>query len=326
MSYNPLLQDLIEVFESKTSFKLNGETLHFRHFSLKDQSEISRLNEKYKIIALKKGLELEKDIYERLKKDNAWTCDDDLKISQLEEYISNLKKSKEKLLLPSQKESHEELIKNASIDLNILLQKKSDLIGITVESYAHKMSNEEFLRLLIYSDESLQKLKYSEKEFGDIDFSSLNTISENYFKMCHKFSDKNIQNIVLQDFFSMYISLCENQFYFFGKPIVSLSTYQVKTMLYARMFHNIFQYNEEMPEDIKKNPDEIFEYLDVKKNRQQFKSRTKDSAGTIVFGATKKDLEILDPEAKKITLSEEVRKSGGVLDMEQMMKIMNQNR
>ena len=60
------------------------------------------------------------------------------------------------------------------------------------------------------------------------------------------------------------------------------------------------------------------------KEMKWFKDKYKDGGATAVFGATSKDLDILDPTARKISLSEEIKKNGGSLDMEQMIKLMNQ--
>ena len=324
MNYNPLLSSLIEIFDGFSRFDLNRRTLFFRHFSLRDQNSISFCFDKYKNIALKRGIESEKEIYERLKNEKSWSEDDDLKLAELQSYIDNLKKTKSKLLLPSQKESHQKLIDEQSFKVNELLNTKKELIGMTAEEYATKMSNEEFLRLLIFKDENFKELAFDEDEFGSLVSTDILQISQNYFNISEKLSDENIQKIVLQDFFNMYISCCEDSYNFFGKFIYQMSTYQIKLLLYARIFHNIFQYNDDIPDSIKKDPQAIFSFVDSKKNREKYQSDTRDSDGSMLFGATKEDVEILDPTARKISLSEEIAKNGGSLNMEQMMELMGQ--
>jgi hypothetical protein len=157
-----------------------------------------------------------------------------------------------------------------------------------------------------------------------LDNEELNTLNLEYFKISDKFSDKQIQKIVLQDFFNMYLSSCENPQVFFGKHITQLSAYQMKLLLYGRIFNNIFQYHDDIPADIKQDPDEIFKFVDLKKTRDQYQSKVKDDSTSVIFGATKEDLDILDPEAKRISLSEEIAKNGGSLNMEQMIQLMNQ--
>jgi uncharacterized coiled-coil protein SlyX len=322
VNYNPLLSSLIEIFDGYSRFDLNGQTLFFRHFSLRHQNLISNNYEKYKNIAISKGIETEEQTYDRLKAEENWTQDDDLKIAELESYISNLKKTKSKLFLPSQMDEHQKTIDEEQVKLNILLNKKSELISTTAESYANKMSNEEFLRVLIYKDEQLKELKYSDEEFGELTSSELSEISSKYFILSDRLNEDNIQKIVLQDFFNMYISCCEDAYIFFGKFIHELTAYQMKLLLFARIFNNIFQYNDDIPDSIKKDPKAIFNFVESKKTREKFQSQSSNSDGSMVFGATKKDIEILDPSAKKISLSDEIAKNGGSLSMEQMMDLI----
>ena len=91
MNYNPLLSSLIEIFDGYSRFDLNGRTLFFRHFLLRDQNNASLSHEKYKNIAIKKGIQTKDQSLERIKKDECWNEQDDLKIAELQFYIENLK-------------------------------------------------------------------------------------------------------------------------------------------------------------------------------------------------------------------------------------------
>lgn len=324
MNYNPLLSSLVEIFDGYTKFEINGQPLFLRHFCLRDQKSIEDFYLKYKNIALKKGLETQKQIEERLVADNLWLPEDDLKVSELETYISNLRKTKDKILLPSQKEIHQNLIDAEVNKLNELLAKKNELVSVSAEKYAENRSNEEFLRILIYDHKNLSELKFTEENFSDLNTEELSNITEKYFQISQKFSDDEIQKIVLQDFFNIYMSCCEDPQAFFGKFIHQLSAYQMKLLLYGRIFYNIFQYNDDIPDDIKKDPKAIFDFVDSKKSRESYQSKVKDNSATMLFGATPKDVEILDPLAKKVSLSEQIEKNGGHLSMEQMMGMLNQ--
>jgi hypothetical protein len=323
VNYNPLLNNLIEILDGYSRFDFNGQTLFLRHFSLRDQNLISENYKKYKNLAINRGIETEEQIYQRLNIEQAWTDEDNLKVAELESYISNLKKTKKKLFLPSQMEQHQKVIDEEEKKLNSLIDKKHNLISITAESYANKISNEEFLRILLYKDEKLTELKYTHDEFGELTSSELSEISLIYLEITSRFSEDNIQQIVLEDFFNMYLSSCEDSYIFFGKFIHQLSAYQMKLLLFAKIFNNIFQYNDDIPESIKKNPKAIFNYLDSKKNREKYQAQAKDSDGSMVFGATKQDIEILDPSAKKPSLSSLIEKNGGSLNMEQMMDLLS---
>ena len=322
MNYNPLLTSLIEIFEGYSRFDLNGRTLFFRHFSLKDQNAISLCYNKFKDSATNKGIESQQQIYDRLKEDKTWTEDDEIKIIELQSYLENLRKTKSKLLLPSQKEDHQKLIDEEEMKLNLLILRKNELVGTSAEGYASRMSNEEFLRILLYKDESLKEPAFSDEEFGELASTEISEISKKYFELSERLGDENIQKIVLEDFFNMYISFCEDSFNFFGKFVYQMTSYQMKLLLYGRIFHNIFQYNEDIPDYMRKDPKAIFEFIDSKKTREKYQNDSRDSDGGMIFGATSKDIETLDPGAKRISLSDEIAKNGGTLNMEQMMQLM----
>jgi hypothetical protein len=324
VNYNPLLHSLTQIFDGYTRFDFKGQTLFLRHSCLRDQGNLSFIYNKYYEIAISRGIETEKEIYKRLIESSEWSEEDDLKIAEQESYINNLIKTKDQLFLPSQKEKHEKLIESEQEKLNILLNKKNELVSITAESFASKVCSEEFIRLLIFEDRKLSKLKFTNEEFGDLTIQDLNELNSKHIKINKEINEESIQKIVLQDFFGLYISLCEDPFVFFGKHVHEMSAFQLKLLLYGRVFNNIFQHNDDIPNEIKKDPDEIFKFLDRKKARDKFQSSNSDKDASMVFGATREDLDILDPSARKISLSEQIAKNGGSLNMEDMIKLMGQ--
>ena len=119
---------------------------------------------------------------------------------------------------------------------------------------------------------------------------------------------------------SMYLSQCENIKDFYDKAIVLLSVYQLKTALFARMFFNIFQHTEDIPDHIRDDPEKLLAYADSQRNKNSSGIDENADASTI-FGATKEDMKALSGNAKEISLKDELEKHGGKLNMEQMMKL-----
>ena len=133
-------------------------------------------------------------------------------------------------------------------------------------------------------------------------------------------TDSIIQEAVLRPFFSMYLSLCENVNGFYGKPVTELTVHQLRVVLYGRMFFNIFQHTEDIPEDIKENPEKLLTYSENQRNKNTSAIKD-DAAGSAVFGATNEDVKDLGGVAGGVSLSEEAKKHGGTLNMEQMMRL-----
>ena len=200
--------------------------------------------------------------------------------------------------------------------------KKNELLGVTAENFANKMANEEFLRMLIYKDKELKKLRFSKNEFGELRTEEIIQLTNNYSDIAKDLNDDAIQEIILQDFFNVYFSYCENAKDFFGKAINKLSAYQMKLSLYSKILNNIFQYHDDIPEYMRKDAKSIFLFVESKKSRDKFQASSSKDGGTAIFGATKKDMEMLDPNSKKLSLSSLIEKNGGSLSMQQMMDLM----
>lgn len=324
MNDNFYIEIVNEIFDGYTRFDFNGQTVFLRHFCLKDQEFLNKSFDRHKNRAISKGIQEEKDVLERLNKDGTWTKDDELKISEAESYIHNLEKTKSKLMLPSQKESHQKLIDEEKFKLLELKMQKKQLVGKTATEYANTRSNEDFLRNLLYADENFQKPRFSDDEFGELDDDELSALMNSYYGIMNKFADENIQHAVLQDCFSLYLPHCEKPWDFFAKPLVKFSLYQLKAIAYGRMFLNIFQNVDKIPDSIRKDPKALIDFAESSRNKEKLSNAAKDNSATALFGAKKEDLEFVDPEAKKMSLSELLKKNGGQLNMEQMMEVMGQ--
>jgi hypothetical protein len=309
-----------EVFDGYTEIFFNGDPVYIKHYNIRDQRYIQKYYEKHKNVAIKKGLDNEQQRLAAIKEDGIWSDADDLEIANLEFEINNLVDTQKKIFLPSEKESIGKTIASKRLDLYILKSKKKELIGKTAEEYASSRSNEEMLRYFLFKDRELTQNLFTEDEFSELDDLELLFFMKEQAEVNNRLSELNIQKAVLRPFFSMYLSQCENIKDFYDKAIVSLSVYQLKTALYARMFCNIFQYVDDIPEYIKDDPEKLLAYSDSKKSKGSG-GINQDADASAVFGATKEDMKAIAGGAKQVSLSEALEKNGGKLNMEQMMKL-----
>lgn len=309
-----------EVFDGYTEIFFNGDPVYIKHYNIRDQRYIQKYYEKHKNVAIRKGLETEEERFAEIKKDGIWSDDDDIKISNLELEINNLSITQKKIFLPSQKESMGKDIESKKLDLYQLKSKKRQLIGKTAEEYASSRSNEEMLRYFIFKDKELTENLFTEDEFSELDDTELLFFMNQQAALNNRLCELNIQKAVLRPFFSMYLSQCENIKDFYDKAIVLLSVYQLKTALFARMFFNIFQHVEDIPDHIKDDPEKLLAYSDSQRNKTSG-GIDENSDASAVFGATKEDMKAISGNTKQVSLREELDKNGGKLNMEQMMKL-----
>jgi len=310
-----------EAFDGYTEALLDDKPAYIKHVSIKDQRYLHKYYEKYKNLALSKGLESEEDRIPYLIKEGIWSAEEDSKIASLKFEIENLKRTKTQLPLPSQREAMGDTISERTDDLIKLLSDKKEIIGKTAEDYATLRSGDEILRFLLFKDHKLTQHLYTEEEFGELETWELAKINLIQTNINERFSDIKIQEAVLRPFFSMYLSLCENVGAFYSKPVTSLSIYQLRVVLFGRMFFNIFQYTEDIPDDIKENPEKLISFSEMQKDKGTKTGIRDDADGSMIFGATKGDMKSLDADPNAPSLSEEAKKHGGKLDMKQMMRL-----
>jgi hypothetical protein len=317
-----------EIFDGYTEFYFKGEPVYLKHFSIRDQRYIHKYYNRYKNLAINKGISTEEQALNNLKKDGLWSNDDDDKISFCELELDSLRDNLLNAYLPSQKKSLQETLDEKQKELNILKIKRKEVIGTTAEDFASSRSNEEFIRYILFKDQDLKKHLFTEGEFGELDDKDIAYLVKQNSNCSSRLSEEFIQESVLRDFFNMYLSQTEDVSSFYGKPIIHLSVYQLKLALYARVFYNIFQYNDDIPNGIKKDPSALLRFAESKRNGQGNKTlskiRNQDSGATAVFGATKEDLSYVDSQAKQINLNDEVKKKGGRLNMDDMIKLMGE--
>lgn len=313
-----------EIFDGYAEFDFFGKPAYLKHFSIKDQRYIHQFYEKYKNIAISKGIPTEKEMLAQLHNDGLWSDADDLKIISLENEIESLKITQKNMILPSQKDVYQKNIDEKNLELFKLKSTRKEIVGKTAEDYGSSRANEEFIRYVVYKDKELTQNLFTEEEFSSLDDIHISLLLKQYRNCGKRLSEEVIQESVLRDFFNMYLSQTENVADFYGQPIVMLSVYQLKLALYARIFYNIFQYNDDIPDNIKKDPSAILRFSESKKSNSNTRSKIKDQDGgaTAVFGATKEDLNFVDASAKQISLTSELEKQGGSMNMEQLMKMM----
>ena len=313
-----------EAFDGYSQVFLDENPAYIKHVNIRDQKYLHTYYEKYKNIALARGLETEEDRYNYVLKEGIWTEKEDLQISSLEKEVENLKSTAKAVFLPSQKEALLEDVSKRQSELLELQFKKKEVIGKTAEDYATSRSGDELLRFLLFKDQDLKENYYSPEEFDNLESWQVIKINSLQQDIQKKLNDETIQEAVLKPFFSMYLSLCEDASNFYRKPIPELTIYQLRVVIYGRMFYNIFQHTDNIPDHIKEDPKKLLDFSEAQRNKDSNSGGLRDdSDASAVFGATKQDMEAIRNQSggKTVSLAEEAKKHGGKLNMEQMMRL-----
>ena len=311
-----------EAFDGYTECNIEGKAVFLKHVSIKDQRYVHKYFEKYKQIALDRGLETEEERLKYVLEEEIWEQKDDEQIYSLENQIENLKRTIKATFLPSQRENLQEDINKKRKEVESLRIKRQEVIGKTAEDYATSRSGDELLRCLLYDSDELKNNFYTDEQFGDLETWEVIKISKLQDNVNQRFADSIILEAVLRPFFSMYLSSCENISQFYGKAVIDLTIPQLKVATYGRMFFNIFQNVPDIPDNIKEDPQKLLAFSDSHFNKDTNSGGLRDDAdASAVFGATKEDMKTLRNNSNTVSLSDEIKKSGGELNMEQMMRL-----
>ena len=295
--------------------------LYFKHLSQQEQREIISKSKVFKTEAKSKGLMTEKEALSELFSQEMWTQEEESLIAEYKKEIENSKESMVLQVLPSKVKLLQKSIDSIDKKLSEIQSSRSSLLGLTCEKYVHNKTQKSVIQNILYYDSDFKKPVFDELYINESSREiEIYKLQQGFFE---KFQDDNISKAVLSDYFSMYLPFCEDVLGVFGKPLKDLTNYQLKLISYGRYFLNIFKNTaKSIPENVAKDPELLMNfYQSQRSDSKTTKSREGQGASTY-FGASREDIEALKSDNEKsIDLSEEVKKRGGSLNMQQMMEL-----
>lgn len=290
--------------------------------------EVSDLDIKYNVYlneAINSGIPTYKEKEKQIISDKLWTDNDEIELIQNQKIVQDLRIDYSKDYLISRRRNTKKQIKEFQSKINSLEFKKSHYIGSVAEEFANKKLM--YYRIInsFHINKECTQVLVSQDEIEDDKYEELMDL---YIKHNDRFNADNIKKIALYPFFSNIFSLCDDNVYtFFGKPIVQLTNYQTELFYFGRYFKNILSNHSEIPKEVLSNPDELMDWIDIQNNAKKagIISDGEDDAqdGSMsVMGATKEDLEALGLKVnQRFNLGEELKKSGGKLNAEQLYNL-----
>lgn len=322
MNNDKNLDIVSEILQGVSIVNSSFGILYFKHLSQHEQRRIISNSTVFRTEAKSKGLMFEEQALSELISEEMWSEKEEILIKEYEAEIKNLKRTMSAQVLPSK-------IKKAQRDIdNIdakLLEKKSDratLLGMTCEKYIHNKTQKSVIENVLFYDGDFKKPVFDELYINESSREiEIYRLQHEFFE---KFQDDNISRAVLSEYFSMYLPFCEDVLGVFGKPLKDLTNYQLKLISFGRYFLNIFKNTAKtIPENIAKDPELLMSFYQSQKSDSTSNARSREGeGGSTYFGASNEDIEALKSDNEKtIDLSEEVKKRGGSLNMQEMMEL-----
>ncbi len=256
-------------------------------------------------------------------KEGLWSLENNNKIDELKKLVIDLSDTYSMSYLKSQRDMLTRNIKELEEEINKLESEKSFFIGHVAETYAAKKSNEEYVKISFFKDRNMTIPLHSEQEFDELEEAELGRLTRLYNKQTEHFNASNLRKIAVCNFFLNTYYLCNDSVYeFFGKPVIDLTMYQSEVFGYGRYFKSVLaEFHDKIPKSLMSEPEQLMNWIDCNKNAKRVMG-SEEVSKTTLFGANKEDLKFLGIEnTGNRKLAEELKKSGGRLDMKALMKL-----
>ena len=322
-----------QIVNGFTIKEIGKNKYYFKHPSIAEHFSIYNNYELILESCKKKGLQTEKEKIEEAIEGGWWSGAKESEINILKKTISNLNKTKNKLVLPSQKKSIDAQIRKNEAILVTFLKERKEVTNLTAEEYANERFIDEMIILLTYKDSELSTRFFDNNDFYDLSDRECEQVKEAFNNNINIFNNYHIKCVAASGFFQNLVYLNEDAFSFWGKPTSQCTKYQIDVLVYGKMYKNLVKsYNENdkpVPDDAMEDPEKFISWVDnlkstnntkLKKNDKFSNSKNKVSS---YVGATKEDLDQLGVKTEKLkgkNLLELAEESGGVLEKHQYLK------
>jgi hypothetical protein len=300
----------------------SGQVLYLKHLTYLEAGELDSRYSSFLNQAKNHNIPTYQDRYNFIVQEKLWTQDDEMEVVQYEKMIQNLRINYSKDYLHSRRLKTKVLIDQNLQYLNKLKIKKSHYIGATAEQWANNKMLYYRVSNVMFSDSQLSNKIIND----DTDEETFDKYIQIYQKNQDELSDEYVKKISLCSFFTNIFYLCGDDAYqFYGKPIVSLTQGQVNLFAYGRYFKNVLSQRSDIPKEIMNNPDEINDWIELRSNAEEAKvlGDENSTGASSLPGATSDDYKRLGINVGEgaSNLSKALKKSGGTLKAEQLMKL-----
>lgn len=307
-----------------SEFSYSGKPIFIKHFTEIEYGELNKYKQKYAIEAVQKGLPSRDDKLALLIQEGAWEESKEEQIKNYKREISDLDLVLKNLVIKSQIAKTKDSIRKAKDKLKVIIDEKMDALGYCVEDYVDKKYNEDFIYYSFYKDKKLDEKFFSEEEFYELADSDLQALIRLLNEFYERFSTNQVKRITACSFLmNIYHLSNDNPYYFYGKFVKDLTTFQANLFSQAKYFKNLVSSRAESspPEDVAEDPDKMIEWYDSIGEVTTNNVNQEDGAlGVGHTGASQSELQkMAGGSAKSIT--DVAMKKGGKLNKEDFLKM-----
>jgi hypothetical protein len=266
--------------------------IYIKHLSNLDSIELDGFYESFIKKSQESGIKTYNEKIKWLIEKKMWSLEKDIEVKQQEDYVDSLQQTHEKLIFKSQKAEVEKNLKEETKKLNILLEEKENLIGITAERIANQKIQFYCIYVSFFKDTDLKQKLFTLEEIDNLDDEDSSALLQIYIDIIDKYNLNNIKKVAISNYFTNNFYICgENLQSFFGKPIYLLTNYQSNLLSLGSYFRSIFSQNSDLPKEIRGDPEKIEQYVKKSHGLKDMMSKIDPNTQSVGIVAGNQDFE-----------------------------------
>ncbi len=294
-----------------------GKPAYVKHLSYSDQMDHDAKRDEFYQEARTQGLATAEERLGQLRKEGKWTEQMEKDVVLSKQMIEGMVQGKkDNMKMPSLVKRYNEQIKEEEKKLTGLLLAKDSMLGLTCESYSERQISDHYIWSNLFASKELNHPLFTQEEFDYLSPEEVSTVAKDYNQVIEICSEQSIKRLAIQGFFQNYFGLVgDNLGQFFGKPICSLTFFQVRLLGYGAHFRAIYQQHEvqKWPKNVQEDPDMLSDYATAAaRGKQEMDKQGASDPDTVVVGMKQEDSKALGITSQN-NLAAQVAKSGGNL-------------
>lgn len=262
-------QTIGEIVRGFSLGQFQGGTVYFKHFGLLDSFGIDKVFDETYIYAQKQGVKTEAEALVEAMGGDMWKESDEKSVVEKEYELKVKKSSVSKMPLQSQVDQRLIEISNLETEIEILKKVRKAALGKTAEEFATKRSNEVFIFKSCFLDEAFSRPLFDFDEFENLPGRLLEELVCEYNLKFGKFASHGIKKAAISPNILNLIALSKSPTEFYGKPLVSLTFYQVEMLNWGKYYFSIFSNSDKIPDDCKTDPEKLEAWFNTSRNMQE---------------------------------------------------------
>tara|TARA_Y100000114_G_scaffold90083_1_gene83647 strand:+ start:1987 stop:2835 length:849 start_codon:yes stop_codon:yes gene_type:complete len=275
---------LSEILEGVSPLANSGETIFFKHPTIREKIKDFKIIEECKKDGAKKGIKSEEQLIQTAIRSHSWSEENEDKIKDLQWLIEKSESSISKLSDPNLITHNQQTVDGYKKELNDLNKSRSKIVNTSLENYSLSRSH------IIFCKRDCFYIKKGKKKNLTEGFPK--QILWDYIRCYSKLSNRdNLIKAAYNSYFFDLVYMSKSPLEIFPDPLKKITIFQKDLLFYGNILSSKIK-NMEIPDSITKDAIALYNFKPEDKSKKDKDFRTRN------FVQSKGGLEKMKPEDK----------------------------